>query len=115
MHPVEARYSGTCTIYTMTKSTDINTNITSATETEQVKDQPCRMVVESFPATDTSQGVPAVSEIITLLISSSVTVAPGSRVAVTQEGRTEHFKSSGIPAVYPSHQEIELVRTERWA
>lgn len=115
MHPVESKYNGICTITEAVKTTSQTTNITSTTDTEVCKDQPCRMVVKSVPATENKNGAFMVVKNIVLLMTPSITVKPGSKVTVTQEGRTEHFKSSGIPAVYPSHQEISLVEAERWA
>lgn len=115
MHPVESKYCGVCNIYEKQDATDSTTNITSQTWVKVVESQPCRMVVESSPATVNQNGAPAVSEIITLLISPTVEILPGSGIEILQEGREEYFKRAGIPIVYPSHQEVTLVRVERWA
>ena len=39
----------------------------------------------------------------------------GSKIVVTQEGRTAAYARSGEPAVYSSHQEIVLVPFEEYA
>ena len=45
---------------------------------------------------------------IKLFISPLVNVPPGSKITVTQNNQTQVYKSSGQPAVYTNHQEIEL-------
>lgn len=115
MHPVERRYSGICTIYQSQKTTGSETNITTMADTAICTDQPCRKAVKSVPVTGNKNGAPAVVKVVTLYLSPSITVNPGSKAVVTQEGQTEYYKCSGVAAVYPSHQEITLEKTERWA
>lgn len=115
MNPIESRYNGICDIYEMVSTLNNRTNITSQSWDKKYSQQPCRMVVESNPATVSQYGAPAVSETITLLISPDIDIYQGSYIEVTQEGRTECFKCSGIPAVYRYHQEVTLERAERWA
>lgn len=42
-------------------------------------------------------------------------INPGSKIVITQNGRTTEYKSSGQPAVYSSHQEIHLELFKGWA
>jgi hypothetical protein len=43
-----------------------------------------------------------------LFLAPEIVVKPGSKLKVTQAGRTECYVRSGEPAVYGSHQEIVL-------
>ena len=113
MNVVEKKYNGTCTVYEYTATTDAN-NITSNSEKVLYTDQPCRMVVESNPNAADAR-IPSLSQTITLLCSPSLAIAPGSRIVVTQEGRTEGFKAAGIAAVYTTHQEITLITEKEYA
>ena len=57
---------------------------------------------------------------VKLFLSPQIKVNAGSKLIVTQkydsrEDLVSEFSSSGVPAVYPSHQEISLELFERWA
>ena len=45
----------------------------------------------------------------------TVHIKGGSKIVVTQNGRTQIFSSSGEAAVYPTHQEIILELFKGWA
>ena len=49
-----------------------------------------------------------VAQTIKLFLEPEPVVPPGSRIEVTQQGRTESYAQSGKAAVYSSHQEILL-------
>ena len=49
-----------------------------------------------------------ISQGVKLFVSSDITIKPGSMLTVTQNGVTTEYTSSGVPAVYPTHQEIML-------
>lgn len=44
-----------------------------------------------------------------------VVIKAGSKIIVTQHGRTTEYSNSGVPAVYPTHQEIMLTLFNGWA
>lgn len=124
---VESLYSGTCTVTATTPTFDEITKQTTNTETTLFADQPCRLSFISAPPSDklvaTSQSLlhsdppraHFVDQQIKLFIAPSLSIPPGSKISVTQNGVTALFKSSGAPAVYSSHQEIELVRLDNFA
>lgn len=124
---VESLYSGTCTVTVSVPTFDEITKQTSNTETTILSDQPCRLSFISAPPSDklvaTSQTLihsdtpraHFVAQQIKLFIDPSLDIPPGSKISVTQNGVTSLFKSSGAPAVYSSHQEIELVRLDNFA
>ena len=121
---VESLYFGTCTVTVSAPTVDEITKQTSNTVTTLFADQPCRLSFISAPPSDklvaTSQSLihsdtpraHFANQQIKLFIDPSLSIPPGSKISVTQNGLTQYFKSSGAPAVYSSHQEIELVRLD---
>lgn len=73
--------------------------------------------VVSFETLTSSTGDPVatVSQSVKLFISPDVVIKAGSKIIVTQHGRTTEYSNSGVPAVYPTHQEIMLTLFEGWA
>lgn len=112
---IEALYEGTCTVYTGQKSKDPDTGETVFTETAIITDAPCRLSFSSFPATNIVSNAPVLGQATKLFISPGVTVPPGSKLVVTQNGITHTYSNSGEPARYVTHQEINLELFKGWA
>ena len=121
---VESLYSGTCTVTVSVPTFDEITKQTTNTETTLFTNQPCRLSFISAPPSDKlasfsnnlihsdTPRAHFVDQQIKLFIDPSLDIPPGSKISVTQNGLTQYFKSSGAPAVYSSHQEIELIRLD---
>lgn len=124
---VESLYSGTCTVTATTPTFDESTKQTTNTETTLFTNQPCRLSFISAPPSDKlasfsnnlihsdTPRAHLADQQIKLFIDPALDIPPGSKISVTQNGLTQYFKSSGAPAVYSSHQEIELVRLDNFA
>jgi hypothetical protein len=114
--PTESLYTGVCTIYVLDTDRDTDTKQTVQTERLLLENQSCRVSFESNNTTvknnDTVYEKP---QNIKLFIAPEINIVPGCKIVVTQNGRTETYKSSGVPRVYITHQEIELELFERWA
>ena len=50
----------------------------------------------------TGDPVATVSQSVKLFISPDVVIKAGSKIIVTQHGRTTEYSNSGVPAVYPT-------------
>lgn len=124
---VESFYSGRCSVSVSVPAFDESTKQTSNTETTLFTDQPCRLsFISASPSdklvsfsnnlihADTPRAHLADQQ-IKLFIDPALSIPPGSKISVTQNGVTSLFKSSGHPAVYSSHQEIELIRLDEFA
>ncbi len=111
----EALYSGRMTVMEYRKVRDEKTGLTVEREAVVLEDQPCRLSFETLKAAGQTESVAEVTQVIRLFLSPDITVAAGSKITVTQDGVTRDYGSSGIPAVYPTHQEIILEPSERWA
>lgn len=105
---IESMYDGVCTISNYQNIEDPITFVTELNEVEVIKDQPCRLSYSSIPSTTQTDTINAVSQSIKLFIAPEVNIPAGSKIVVTQNGRTTVYKQSGQPAIYSTHQEINL-------
>lgn len=105
-------YDGTCTITEFVSSAGAINNTVATVVDENV---PCRLSYSSKPSATQTATATAVGQTIKLFLSTDIVVKSGSRIVVTQAGKTNNYVASGEPAVYMSHQEVELTLKERWA
>ena len=112
---IESLYLGVCTVYIREKYLDPLTKQTNFTETAIITDQPCRLSYSRISPNTETDRVSQQHQVIKLFIDSSLDIPAGCKIIVTQNNTTQAYKSSGVPAVYRYHQEIELEIFERWA
>lgn len=105
---IESMYDGVCTISNYQNIEDPITFVTELKEVEVIKDQPCRLSYSSLPVTNQTDSFAGVNQSIKLFIAPEVNIPAGSKIVVTQNGRTTVYKNSGQPAIYSTHQEIFL-------
>lgn len=105
---IESLYQDTATITTAVKGqVDSKTGrVINGVKTSP--EYPCRISYKTFPIADNPNGIAEFSQLITLFIAPEVNIPAGSKVTVNHLGKTLEFTSSGIPALYTDHQEIEL-------
>ena len=111
---LERLWKDRCTIYTQEKVKDPTTKLTDFEEKPLLQDQPCKLSFETLTSS-TGDPVAAVSQAVKLFLSPDVVIKAGSKIIVTQHGRTTEYSNSGVPAVYPTHQEIMLTLFNGWA
>ena len=110
---LESLYTGTAVIAELREVTKPNGAIGSE-EVITASDLPCRLSFGSSPSaveTDTAAGI---AQEIKLFLAPEVRVKPGSRIEVTQNGVAAAYRSSGVPAIYSRHQEINLTLFKKW-
>lgn len=112
---IESTYTGVMTVSERQSVKDPNTHITSTKEVVVLENQPCKLSFETIAATVQTDTAAALSQGVKVFLSPNVSIKAGSKLTVTQNGVTTAYKSSGVPAVYPTHQEIILTLFERWA
>lgn len=112
---IESLYRGRCTVYEYQSVKDPVTKITGHQEVAVLTDQPCRLSYKTISSTSPADGAAAVTQEIKLFIAPELNIKPGSKITVTQNGRTADYQSSGQPAVYTNHQEIVLELFRGWA
>jgi len=112
---LELLYVGTCTVTEYQKVVKENKS-TGFAEVVVLEDQPCRLSFSTKDSTEpTENAASSVVQVITLFLSPDVTITPGSKITVTQNGVTEDYKQSGKPALYDTHQEIVLDLFKGWS
>lgn len=113
---VESRYDGVCAIFGYGKVTDDTggSKLTKEREYLIAKDIPCRISFSSIPTASENGVAVSKQQSVKLFLAPEIEVKAGSKNVVTQNGITTEYKNSGKPAVYPSHQEINLELFRGW-
>lgn len=110
---VEMLYEGRCTVTEYQSYTKPN-SATGHHEVVILADQPCRISFGTMPAAEQTDTGAALQQTVRLFIAPEVIIKPGSRITVTQNGVTKDYCQSGEPAVYATHQEINLELWKGW-
>jgi len=108
-------YKDQCSVIEYRDTKDPKTKLTRKREATVIEDQPCKLSFETLKSAVGTDTATATSQIVKLFLAPEVEVAPGSKIVVLHEGRTGEYQCSGIPAIYPTHQEIVLTAFEGWA
>lgn len=111
---MEVFYEDTCTVYEYRSVKDDKSRLTNKQEVLVIEDQPCKLSFESTGAAVPVDGANEKTVSVKLFISPEISIRPGSKIVVMHNGRETAFSNSGVPAVYATHQEIELKLFERW-
>lgn len=106
-------YEGVCDVIGYEEKKRDNGS-TSFTEEKIYTKQPCQLSYKTKTQAYAGNGVYTPEQSITLFCDPDLQIKPGCKIVVDQGGRTVVYKSSGQPAVYPTHQEIVMELLERW-
>lgn len=106
---LENTYDAICTIKNM-KSIKADGETTTQ-EITVVENQPCALSHSSNNHAKQGSVHAEASQTVKLFLAPEVEVKPGSKITVVQHGRTYNLEASGLPAVYSTHQEINLIET----
>lgn len=112
---IEATYFGTLTVREMQKVKDDATKLTTQKEVVTLENIPCRLSFETLQAAVQTSSVATVTQGTKLFVSPDIEIKPGSKLTVTQDNVTTDYVRSGVPAVYPTHQEVMLELFEKYA
>lgn len=105
---LETLYQGRADVFEYRAEKDPQTKITAHQEVQVFSKIPCRVSHKRLSAIEKSNHVPTAQMEIKLFLPNHFIINPGSKIVVIQHGTERVYKSSGIPAVYSSHQEIIL-------
>ena len=111
---IEKTYIGTCKITEYQEYTKENKS-TGHKEVDVLENQPCKLSFESIAGTNQSETAAYVTQTTKLFIAPEITIKPGSKITVTQNGITKEYKNSGEPAIYSTHQEVILNLFDGWS
>ena len=104
-----------CVIVEYRTVRDETTKLSEEEEVVVAEKVPCRLSFEKLDAAFQTEAATAVSQGIKLFLSPEIKVSSGSKIIVTQNGMTGEYSASGVPAMYPTHQEIILGLFRGWA
>ena len=107
-NPLAMLWIGKATISEYKETTDPETFQTKHNLVPVVVDEPCRLSYGRASTTAVAEGVPYITQTITLFISPEVAIKEGSVIEVTQHGRTTKYKRASKPEVHSQHQEVLL-------
>lgn len=105
---IESGYKGFCDILEKRKVKDEVTKATVLKDIVVLSNQPCRLSYSSSGTANQTDTVSNIEQTIKLFIAPEIKIAPGSKLRITQNGVTTDYVSSGVPAIYETHQEICL-------
>ena len=111
----EATYEGLCTIYEYRDVTDEKTKLSSEEEVAVIEDQPCKLSFEKLNSVVQTETAAVQAQEVKLFLAPEIAVGSNSKIVVTQNGITNEYSASGIPAVYSTHQEITLESFRGWS
>ena len=111
----EATYEGLCTIYECRDVTDEKTKLSSEEEVAVIEDQPCKLSFEKLNSVVQTETAAVQAQGVKLFLAPEIAVGSNSKIVVTQNGITNEYSASGVPAVYSTHPEITLESFRRWA
>ena len=105
---IESRYKGFCDILEKRKVRDEVTKATILKDIAVLSNQPCRLSYSSSGTANQTDTVSNIEQTIKVFIAPEIKIAPGSKLRITQNGITTDYISSGVPALYETHQEVCL-------
>ena len=108
-------WTGRCDVIVRTTIINPSNGRNEPTESVLLKNEPCRISFSTIKSTTESNSAEAITQTIKLFLASGVEIPEGSKIVVTQNGKTGAYIKSGAPAVYSTHQEIILERFKEWA
>lgn len=109
-------WTGVCDVYVYDR--DYINPANGRNEAKEVLKQqgvPCRLSFKAIPSTTDDNEAALVKQSVKLFFSKEVTIPPGAKLVVTQEGTTAAYAKSGRAAVYRYHQEIQLELFKEYA
>lgn len=113
---VESQYDSICFIYEFGKKQDTSgkSKLTMEKEYLAAENIPCRISFSNIPAASENGATVSRQQSVKLFLAPEIMVKAGCKVVVAQNGVVTEYKNSGEPAIYPSHQEINLELFRGW-
>lgn len=109
----ETLYTGRMDVVEYRPVEDGKTGVTTFQEVTVLEDIPCRLSYGRAAAAAEGDAAENVQE-IKVYFAPEVSIRPGSKLVIRQNGTEAAYKSSGVPRCYASHNEVALEYFERW-
>lgn len=111
---IESQYKGKCTIIEYQSYKKENKS-TGKHEIAVLENQSCKLSYSSSSSLNVTDTASKVTQVIKLFIAPEITIKPGSKLIISQNGVTTEYSNSGTSAIYETHQEIELELFKEWS
>lgn len=113
---IELMYEDSLTVTEYRTEKNEKTKLMENVEVVVLEGQPCKLSYEKIAQASQSDTVASIMRVTKVFLAPEIEIKAGSKLTVTTKaGVVQDYKQSGIPAVYPTHQEIVLEAFERWA
>lgn len=112
---IESTYIGECDVIEYITERNETTKRNEHREEKVLEKQKCRISFESVSNSNQSETTNNITQTIKLFISPDINIKSGSKIVVSQNGKTTEYMNSGEPARYETHQEIMLELFKGWA
>ena len=112
---LKSLWDGKCTVTVRQNGTDEKTGRVIQTENEIYTDVPCRLSYQSVNSAGSAESAAEKTQSIKLYVDKSIDIPEGSKITVTQNGTSQVYERSGVPAVYSVHKQIPLELFKEWA
>ena len=89
-------WDGLCDVYVLETAVNKANGRDEPTEVQKLHGEPCRLSFSSISSTTEQDSAPLIQQSVKLFISKTVEIPAGSKIVVTQEGRTviRRYRSS---------------------
>ena len=112
----ESQYRDLCTVYEYRDVTDGKSKLTRKEEVAVLEDIACRLSFELLYGVSQTDTGAQTAQRVKLFIAPEVRIPAGCKITVKLSGgEVLSYGLSGVPAVYPTHQEIRMEPFEEWA
>jgi hypothetical protein len=112
---LQSLWKGVCTITAQSEKQNSTTKRTEFDEDAVCENEPCKLSYKVLTSTSEKNDAAEVKQVPKLFLSNEITVPAGSKITITQNGKTTEFEKSGEPAIFSNHQEIILELFKGWA
>ena len=105
---IETSYFGVLTVTEQQKVKDEKSKLTKMIDVVVLENQPCKLSFEKLQTAIQSESAATITQVTKLFVSPDISINAGSKITVSQDNVTTDYTCSGVPAIYPTHQEIIL-------
>ena len=109
---IESMYIDTCDIIQHVSVKDPVTKRVTMSEEVVHSNVPCKLSIKNIATSSDSNTASSAVQLTTIFMAPELDIPAGSKLLVTHYGRKFKYESSGYPAIYSSHQEIKLERSD---
>ena len=109
---IESLYIDTCDVIRLVSTKNPENKRTEQKEQIFYSGVPCRLSIKNINTASDSDTASSAVQVTTVFLAPELEIKAGSKLVITHYGRKFKYESSGYPAIYSSHQEVNLVRSD---